>query len=316
MTNTGRYHGGLVISGYDESMLDRTTRIVAATLDDYGHPVERQSIVTLQDSRITASHYMIRLSVRQGSPKIPNPPLEETCAVSGLMPKTAHAGPEETYVKIDLVAADPARDDAEISELLLVMVLYRMVDAFDVSLIEWLDYKPPLSPELFLSAFSHLPAEVLRGNQQIMDVNDPRFDELAVSDMPRARPHRTGGRIKTAGLTGQQPYLGKIGLIDMTEEESLAIALREDPHPCELQAAALEAEMEINSGSDIRRLASWGMTGVTAFMCAPVAVSLAAINLAKGEDFRLNTHALTLTGLVVTLQSSGALASAVAHLPL
>jgi hypothetical protein len=38
---------------------------------------------------------------------------------------------------------------------------------------------------------------------------------------------------------------------------------------------------------------------------------MAAVNLLKGEDFRLNTHVLSLTGLLVMLQSSGALASAV-----
>ncbi len=43
---------------------------------------------------------------------------------------------------------------------------------------------------------------------------------------------------------------------------------------------------------------------------------MAAINLTKGEDFRLNTHVLALTGFIVSLSSSGILASAVSALPI
>ena len=68
--------------------------------------------------------------------------------------------------------------------------------------------------------------------------------------------------------------------------------------------------------SDVRRLATWGMTGMMVFLSGPVAVSMAAVNLVRGEDFRLNTHVLALTGFLVTMQSSGMLSSVVAHLPI
>ena len=73
---------------------------------------------------------------------------------------------------------------------------------------------------------------------------------------------------------------------------------------------------EDEAENDIRRLATWGMTGVVTLMSGPVGLSMAAVNLARGEDFRLNTHVLSLTGLLVMLQSSGALAGAVSYLPL
>jgi len=58
------------------------------------------------------------------------------------------------------------------------------------------------------------------------------------------------------------------------------------------------------------------MTGMMVFLSTPVAASMAAVNLIRGEDFRMNTQVLSLTGLLVSLQSSGALASAVSYIPM
>ena len=58
------------------------------------------------------------------------------------------------------------------------------------------------------------------------------------------------------------------------------------------------------------------MTGMLAFLSGPVAVSMAAVNLIKGEDLRLNTHVLALTGFVSMVIGSGALEKVAHHLPL
>ena len=47
-----------------------------------------------------------------------------------------------------------------------------------------------------------------------------------------------------------------------------------------------------------------------------MALSVAAVNLLRGEDLRLNTQVLSLTALVVTLHASGVLHSLAAELPL
>ncbi|MFK7751144.1 MAG: hypothetical protein AB8B51_01210 [Sedimentitalea sp.] len=297
MTQRGRYHGGLVTSQWDDTMLDRLARAAAATLEDYGHPVERHSVSSTQSARISASHYFIRLSLTSGKDTAPT----AHDSVGPVYAKTAGAlNPQQRRLQIDLHPVDPARDDEQISHMLMVIMLYRMMDLYPVEHLEWLDPKTVVSPEFFLAAFAQVPPSSLRGRQEIMDVADPRF---------AAKPE-TARPITVERIGGGRPYRDQIGLIDLTDEEELALALRSDGHPQQIELSETEAP------SDIRRLAIWGMTGMTAFLCAPVAVSMAAVNLARGEDLRLNTHVLSLTGLLVMLQSTGALASVVSQLPL
>ena len=88
----------------------------------------------------------------------------------------------------------------------------------------------------------------------------------------------------------------------MSEEERLALAFRAEPHPDELSPE----EAAGGPPSSQLRLASWAMTGVVASVSAPVAVSLAAVNLMRGEDFRLNTQVLSLSAFVAFVHGSGA----------
>lgn len=76
------------------------------------------------------------------------------------------------------------------------------------------------------------------------------------------------------------------------------------------------ATVDEDRPSDILRLTSWGMTGAVASMSAPIALSLAAVNLIRGEDFRLNTQVLAYTVAIVALNSSGAFAGVASALGL
>jgi hypothetical protein len=87
--------------------------------------------------------------------------------------------------------------------------------------------------------------------------------------------------------------------VHLSEEERVAFAMRADDED--------EDEFDMTEESDVGRLAAWGMTGVVYTISAPVAISLAAVNLARGENIRLNTHALALTGGIAALHGSGML---------
>lgn len=293
MTQTGRYHGGLIVADHDDGMLDRIARLVASTLEDYGHPVERQSLMNTQNARICASHYLIKLSF---SPLIcafdRDRRSERLDAVCGINPGRQRFVRDNWRLQISMLAADPTRDDSELSEMLMAVMMYRMLDQIEVQMIEWLSPETVVSPDSFLAAFANVPPSLPQRRQELMEITDPRFEPLAPWDESDSE------RAQIAPIRG-----------DLTPDQRLSLELR----------LAMTPEPEIGAdtrGSDIRRLAVWGMTGMTAFLCAPVAVSMAAVNLARGEDFRLATHVLSLTGLLVMLQSSGALANAVAHLPL
>lgn len=301
--DSGRYHGGLVFFGYDDSTLDRFARIVSASLEDYGHPVERQSFLNTHKARITASHYAVTLDLVNVSTDQEQRSRRSDVA-SGLNP-TSLSNPEPLYrLRIDLCPADSASDDTDISELLMVVMLYRMVDVCEATGVEWLDPDTMLTLGQFLAAFTNAGPTRVRGRQEIMEIADSGFEPNGETD------RRIFGSFEP--ISGQMPHQGEIGLVDLSAEESLAMAFRSEPHPDIVEPDTFVAEAQ----SDIRRLATWGMTGMMVFLSAPVAVSMAGVNLARGEDFRLNTHVLSLTGMLVTLESSGVLASAVSMLPL
>ncbi len=57
------------------------------------------------------------------------------------------------------------------------------------------------------------------------------------------------------------------------------------------------------------RMASWVLVTTVGLFFLPVAVLLTFANLVRGEDFRLAAHTLALTGMMMALNTSGALAS-------
>lgn len=284
MSQTGRYHGGLVIAGTQDSALDRFSRIVSATLEDYGHNVERQSVMNTRQARITASRYLVKLNLAPVGNSDAKKPLQR--------------------LELALCSIDPAQSDQTHSELLLVVMMYRMVDAYTAEHVEWLDPETVLSTEEFLGAFSSVSPRRVRGRQQILDERSSRFASVDDTAPNLAMQYDV--------ISGQKPFAGFEGPVSLSEEQALSLAFRIDAHPDEVDSQEL-ADMP---DSDVRRLATWGMTGMLVFVSAPVAISMAAVNLVRGEDFRLNTHVLSLSGLLVVLETSGALAHAVSILPI
>ncbi|MBE1282448.1 MAG: hypothetical protein GJ676_03975 [Rhodobacteraceae bacterium] len=289
MTNSGRYHGGLVFFGTPENPLDQFSRIVSATLEDYGHMVERQSVQGNMSAHVLSSQYIVKMT------------LDAVHDLDGQVLDSIQVIEKPQRLEIELTPVAPGSEDPDITQLIMVVLLYRMVDMFDVEYIEWMDQKTVLQVEDFLGAFANVSPRRVRGRQEVLDQRGQRFapvDETA----PELMDHYDT-------ILGKRPHSEEVGLIDLSDEEALALAFRETGRPDELTPDQEEAQ------NDIRRLAAWGMTGMMVFLSAPVAASMAAVNLVKGEDFRLNTHVLSLTGLLVVLQTSGALASVVNSIP-
>ncbi len=289
---TGRYHGAITFFGDSDQALDRFTRITTATLEDYGHSVERQSILNQTQSRIMANHYLIHLHLKP---------------VFGATTAQTDAASLQRLV-IELCPVEPGRDDKDISELILVVMMFRMVDAYAARSVEWLASDTVLTMSQFLGAFSNVSPRRVLGRQEVLNA------KCAVTDAPfysiEETEERLAKRFDTYAGFGSDE--GKFGMVELTDEEALSLAYRVCPHPNVIDMPSKEDQ----AASDIQRLATWGMTGMVGFLSAPVALSMVAVNLARGEDFRLNTNVLSLTGLLVMLQSTGALANAVSYLPL
>ena len=301
MAHTDRYHSALIIAGYDDDMLKRLGDYAAATMEDYGHPVDRVSAQNDHTVRVTASHYVIKLTIIQRL--TPGEDGQRTIRLDSFTPSPGNSPDKQRRVVIEIYPADPERDDRDISEMLMVVMLYRMIEDFSVEMVEWLDPLTLLTAQQFLDVFANMAPTVVT-----TDMANAAFDPFGyepLNDLTKL----TGYHHAEMPAIPLDPEFGCPK--GPSDEDLLTLAMRAEARPEELARLAAEARE-----GDIRRLATWGMTGMIAFLSAPVAVSVAAVNLARGEDLRLNTHVLSLTGFLVTLQSTGALASAVSHLPL
>ena len=85
---------------------------------------------------------------------------------------------------------------------------------------------------------------------------------------------------------------------ELTEDQRIANRLRAD-------SFAIPPTRAEQARNDIQRLTAWAITGCVATVSLPVAASLAAVNLIRGEDFRLNTQVLSFTALVGTVSGFG-----------
>ncbi|MDX2482772.1 MAG: hypothetical protein QNK42_03850 [Pseudodonghicola sp.] len=294
MTHENWYHGGLVYLGATEGAIERFCRIVATTLQDYGHLVDRQSVLNIEQARIVTSQYIVKLSVETA-------PYAGRIVASERMGK--HPSKPMHRLEFSLMPVAPGEEDRDITELLMVVMLYRMVDAYPVQQIEWMAPETILSVEQFLGAFANVTPRRVHSRAHFQG---PKSNRFAPVDEMEADLSQQAEIIESDIVFDNQIGISLIG-----EEESLALAFRDD-----MADMITPVTPEQKAETDIRRLTTWGMTGMLVFLSGPVALSMAAINLVKGEDFRLNTHVLALTAFVASTSGSGLLANAMSYLPL
>lgn len=304
MTHAQRIHGGLVFFDNRGHGLDGYCRIVASTLEDYGHMVERQSILSNNEARIATSAYAIRLTMVAASGQNRVPALPDGTALR-LADLRGGRNASSSRLELTLVPANPAATDTRHSQLVLLVMLYRMIEAYGARWVEWLDSNTVLPAARFMSAFATVSPRRVRGRQEVLDADDPRFAPL------KETPETYEARHDIMSAT---PPMIASDASPVTEDQALAIALRSETRDSTKHDPA--PDVEEDAENDIRRLAAWGMTGVVACISGPVGLSMAAVNLARGEDFRLNTHVLSLTGLIGVLTSGTAMADVLSMLPI
>lgn len=269
MTQRSEYHGGLVFPGDAQNALADCSGIVMETLEDYGHPVEHAVPLSAASEDLHTAGCCVRLEL------------------SALPDGSPGAAAGAARLTVSLTPSFAGHDTRETNELLLAVILFRLVQHLDATRISWLDFPGMLTRDQFLGAFSGAAPQPVRPNRPHRGFQ-PVDDEL---DSISRRCDTIMGRPAHGGISG---------LVEMTEEERLALAFREDPHPDEVVPGE-----EAQESSQLR-LASWAMTGMVASVSAPVALSLAAVNLVRGENFRLNTQVLSLSAFVAFMHSSGA----------
>lgn len=275
MASSEHLHGGLVFyTSKNEQGLETYCRIVSAVLEDHDHIVERQSIQTDGRARVTTARIAVDLHLD----------LNE----------------ERPRLEVELTTAGPGSVDEEHARLLLLVMLYRMIEAYPARIVEWLSPEVELPTARFLAAFGNVSPRRVHSRPRSGHADAPRFESV---------------ESEAVALSDQCEHLMLADEPDV--EAALAHAFRDEAQPEEIDAIrAEEAE------NDIRRLTAWGMTGMVALLSGPVGLSMAAVNLVKGEDFRLNTHVLAMTAFVGAVTSTSTMAHAtetvvkvVSHLP-
>ncbi|WP_170605187.1 hypothetical protein [Ruegeria arenilitoris] len=291
MTAKRSYHGGLQFNGKPDGALERFGHIAATTLQDYGHLIERKKLLSPQEASIVTSQYLVRLTleVKEEVACDRYETLDRTVGLKTISRKSTTLPPNRLTITICPVS--DLMDDSEISELMLVVILYRMVDICSTLRIEWLSPNTVLTVEQFMSAFDSIAPRKPRDRKKAFDAISGQFTGLDLSD---------DGDIDQSESTARP--------IKLTDEQLLSLAFREDTKPT-AEAYSENATPETDEiPSDILRLTSWGMTGAIASISGPVAISLAAVNLIRGEDFRLSTQVLSLTVAIFALNATNAFA--------
>nr|WP_174819044.1 hypothetical protein [Ruegeria atlantica] len=290
------YHGGLQFNGETEGSIERFSSIVAATLEDYGHLVERKNELSATEASIVSSQYLVRLTLdTQVAETVDR--FERLDRAVGL--KTAHrpiVTLPQNRLAITITPVSALLDDSEISELMLVVILYRMVDICATQRVEWLSSNTVLTIEQFMSAFDTLAPSKPRNRKQIFEAVSGPFAGLNIiyEDYPE-EPQ------KKALKPAARP-------IQLSDEQLLNIAFRTEPFEQPTDGDEDTPPLDHDQPSDILRLTTWGLTGAVASVSVPIAASLAAVNLIKGEDFRLNTQVLAYSVAISALSTSGAIA--------
>ncbi|SDW27053.1 hypothetical protein SAMN05444358_101368 [Ruegeria halocynthiae] len=294
MTAKHTYHGGLQFDGSADGTLERLCEVVSTTLGDYGHLVERKTILSTSEASIVSSQYLVRLTLDSEPTEPDHNHHERMDRTAGLKTMTRPAvTPPGNRLTISINPVSKLLDDSEISELMLVVILYRMVDICTTRRVEWLSPKTVLTIEQFMSAFDSMAPRSSRNRKQVFEAVSGPFAGL---DLPDPDP-----ALAEVEQTKPRP-------IQLSDDQLLSIAFRTETEIPKPAAVLQKTEDGEDRPSDILRLTSWGMTGAIASISTPIALSLAAVNLIRGEDFRLNTQVLSFTAAIYGLNVTNAFA--------
>ena len=208
---------------------------------------------------------------------------------------------EQSRLILTLITADRSLVTPDMAQLVLLAMMFRILETHPAHSVEWLDPATVLPAGKFVHAVTKVSPRRVPDRQQVLDAEFYRF--LPVEEAEETICSRYDEMCGQVGRVQAQPE---------TEQDYLARVFRCDDWMDDGDVI----DGDTGAESDIRRLASWGLTGVVACLSGPVGLSMAAVNLMRGEDFRLNTHVLALTGFLVVSTSNGMVAQVVSALPI
>jgi hypothetical protein len=285
MRDFAEYHGGLGLTSNSGVRLQKVARTVRFSLEKQGFSVDVSADLTAQNVVLVSNACTVKVVA------VPGPFLQDendTYASLDAEDDNAVQAAIEIDCRIEIKLTDCVRGDAE---SLLAFLMIDLVRAHAPKCVEWLEPGAQLPAEEFLSFFEMQPSA---------DVVQPR---RAI----RTKPARRFASLRAAAKAGRSAF-GELGCQFVPHTNGLDWP---DAQVALAQAYRIPLPTDILfnedcSPSDVLRLATWAIAGTIALIALPVAITMMIINLLRGEDFRLNTQALALSGLMVVLHTNGA----------
>ncbi|MEM1007220.1 MAG: hypothetical protein AAGK26_17600, partial [Pseudomonadota bacterium] len=215
MTSKHSYHGGLQFGGDTEGAIERFGTIVAATLQDYGHLVERKALLSATDASIVSNQYHVRLTLETENAEVENRYNRMNRAAGLKTIERPNVTRPPNRLVIALSPVSEVLDSSDVSELMLVVILYRMIDICTSQRVEWLSPNTVLTIEQFMGAFDTLAPSKPRNRKQIFQSLTGQFAGVAIPDQDDvAEPNASANRP-----------------IQLTDEQLLSIAFRAADDP-------------------------------------------------------------------------------------
>lgn len=188
---------------------------------------------------------------------------------------------EACRLVLTLTPADPETTDPQKAEVLLAAVLCRTAELADIEHVEWLKNDTHLPLDKFRDAFG------LVGPRRVIH---PKFAAALAAQAEADR--------------AKQEHDAEDKSIRVNLEKGLAKVFRKS------EVEAVEGEPDAMSNAT-----AWVMTGTTALISGPAGLALAAANLRRGGDVRMNLQIMALSALFVTVLGDGAFAATLPDLP-
>lgn len=288
------YHGGLGLSSTSDVRLQKVAKTVQFSLEKQGYSGAVTADLTAHQVQITSSACVVHLKVVPCS--LTDDPDSEFNIFCEDEEDEAQAA-FDIGCRIEIKLSDCVAGDAE---SLLAFLMIDLVRTHTPACVEWLDRKTTLPSDEFLACFEMRPqSEVVMPKRPVLNKPARRFASVRAA----------AKSVQNANLMTPAQFVPLTNGLDWSHAQvALAQAYR-------IPTKEDEPDADSDTPSDVLRLATWAISGVIAFIALPVAITLIIINLLRGEDFRLNAQALSVTGLLVVLQANGALADVISLLP-
>lgn len=312
MSHSAQCHqAGLIFTDDSDVTVEQLLDPVKAVLEAFGQSGEVMQ-VDFDQAAIASNSVLVELQIFDTPEADPDTLRVLTPGLRSDLPDTSRQALARPTFWVHVSVSDTTYDEGrhpEASKAMLAEVLHRLIAETGAPFVQWLDRDTVLTSARFQSAFTPIS---LRGTE-INALKHPMHPDRDTSGAGRVGSEGIGGSVaaevfpeihaETSHLDArfdalraelkarrQNTWVGMdpagVSGRPASPEDALRDVFRSDP----------EADGEDADPKWLEhKVATYTVNATVALINPPVAGALLAYNLIRGEDFRISTHALTLS---------------------